>query len=281
MFAKKSFKSIFEGNKYPQLISVYQAAGKYTQMPRAMHLHEDALEMILITEGYGIHIIDGQKYYTEKGDLLLLNAGILHDESAVGTNLEIYTCAVKDIHINGLKANTIIKDKQNPILKTADNFDEIRELFWLMHMAMGKRCEISEEYSNYLLRALLLSIYDILTKISDHDYTKKENQLAQKIKKYMDIHYMENLKLDILAQYIHVNTYYLAHIFKKVYGQSPMQYIMRRRIGEAQTLLIDSTMNIIDIAISVGYNSQSYFNETFVKITGLPPLKYRILYKKI
>ncbi|WP_375782646.1 helix-turn-helix domain-containing protein [Pectinatus brassicae] len=52
-------------------------------------------------------------------------------------------------------------------------------------------------------------------------------------------------------------------------------------MGEAQTLLIDTKKSITDIALTVGYNSQSYFNGTFVKITGMSPKKYRMLYSKI
>ncbi|MDQ0204167.1 AraC family transcriptional regulator [Pectinatus haikarae] len=281
MFTKGKFNSIFKENTYPDLISVYQATGKYTEMPRAMHSHESTVELILITEGYGIHIIDGKKYYTEKGDLLILNAGVLHDESSAGTNLCIATCALQNLSIRDFETNTLTGKNQNPILKTDKDFSEVKKLFFLMYNAVSMKDYSAEEYSNYLLRALLVLICGIIRKNSDHDYTKDENKLAQKIKKYMDIHYTENLKLNMLAGYIHVNTYYLSHIFKKVYGQSPMQYVMRRRIGEAQTLLIDTRKNITDIAMTVGYNSQSYFNGIFVKITGLPPRKYRMLYSKI
>ena len=55
----------------PRLTTLYRAETLYTSMPRTMHRHEDVAEFILITEGSGIHIIDRQRYYTQKGDLLL------------------------------------------------------------------------------------------------------------------------------------------------------------------------------------------------------------------
>lgn len=47
-----------------------------------------------------------------------------------------------------------------------------------------------------------------------------------------------------------------------------MQYLLRRRIGEAQTLLITTDLSITRIAERVGYDTQSYFNLQFTKNVG-------------
>ena len=54
-----------------------------------------------------------------------------------------------------------------------------------------------------------------------------------------------------------------------------MQYLLRRRIGEAQTLLISTDLPVTTIAGMVGYDTQSYFNLQFSKNVGMPPKKYR------
>lgn len=58
-------------------------------------------------------------------------------------------------------------------------------------------------------------------------------------------------------------------------GYSPVQYLLRRRIGEAQTLLITTELPITRIAEMVGYDTQSYFNLQFTKNVGMPPKKFR------
>lgn len=58
-------------------------------------------------------------------------------------------------------------------------------------------------------------------------------------------------------------------------GYSPVQYLLRRRIGEAQTLLITTDLSITRIAEMVGYDTQSYFNLQFTKNVGMPPNKFR------
>ena len=50
---------------------------------------------------------------------------------------------------------------------------------------------------------------------------------------------------------------------------------MHRRIGEAQTLLINTGYSATEIAFLVGYNDSNYFNTIFTKIVGMSPIKYR------
>ena len=54
-----------------------------------------------------------------------------------------------------------------------------------------------------------------------------------------------------------------------------MQYVMKRRIGEAQNLLADSTVSIGDIADHLGFSSICHLNTMFNKYVGMPPGKYR------
>jgi transcriptional regulator GlxA family with amidase domain len=72
----------------------------------------------------------------------------------------------------------------------------------------------------------------------------------------------------------------MSHTFKETTGYSPIQYIMRRRIGEAQTLLITTNHSITMVANIVGYDNSSYFNKIFTKNVGMTPKRYRECYTK-
>ena len=78
-----------------------------------------------------------------------------------------------------------------------------------------------------------------------------------------------------MGEALHISPYYLSHVFKQMSGYSPVQYLLRRRIGEAQTLLITTDLPITTIAGMVGYDTQSYFNLQFTKNVGMPPKKFR------
>ena len=93
--------------------------------------------------------------------------------------------------------------------------------------------------------------------LAEEDAGNEENPsftMGTRIKEYIDAHYLEDLKLADIAEALHINLYYLSHTFKDLTGTSPMQYIIRRRIEEAQTLLLTTNMTITDIAMQCGYN---------------------------
>ena len=95
------------------------------------------------------------------------------------------------------------------------------------------------------------------------------------VKIYIDKNYNENISLKSIAEAVNANQYYLSHIFKEETGFSPMQYVTRRRIGEAQNLLINTQLSITEIAANVGYNNSNYFQNVFKKIVGYTPGSYR------
>lgn len=72
-----------------------------------------------------------------------------------------------------------------------------------------------------------------------------------------------------------MSPWYVSHVFKEMSGYSPIQYLLRRRIGEAQTLLISTDYSITEIAFKVGFDTQSYFNMQFTKNVGMPPMQFR------
>lgn len=67
---------------------------------RAMHMHDDRVEIRLIRRGNGIHIIDGRTYATQAGDILIFHPYVLHDECADQmAGLEILGCSIGNIRI--------------------------------------------------------------------------------------------------------------------------------------------------------------------------------------
>ena len=53
------------------------------------------------------------------------------------------------------------------------------------------------------------------------------------------------------------------------------EYLNEVRIKRSRELLKDTDMEILDIALFVGYEDQSYFTKVFKKITGNTPRKFR------
>lgn len=65
------------------------------------------------------------------------------------------------------------------------------------------------------------------------------------------------------------------HIFTKVYGQSPRQYMSKLVLNQAKHLLVHSTFTMEELAEQLGFQSASHFSRQFRRWTGMPPSAFR------
>lgn len=104
---------------------------------------------------------------------------------------------------------------------------------------------------------------------------KKYSQYVQEAILYIREHLSENLVLEDIAQYAHINSSYLSRTFKKECGYSITEYITAMRIERAKDLLANSSLLTYEIAEQIGINDSSYFSLLFKKHTGLTPTEYK------
>lgn len=84
-----------------------------------------------------------------------------------------------------------------------------------------------------------------------------------------------NLRLPQVARLLGLSQNQLSAIINRTYQQGFNDYINRLRIDEAKALFRNKQHTLLDIALQSGFNSQSMFNTTFKKITGMTPGRYR------
>jgi AraC family transcriptional regulator len=63
--------------------------------------------------------------------------------------------------------------------------------------------------------------------------------------------------------------------FRAATGLRPHEYLLRRRIERAQEMLAETGMPLVDIALSVGFQTQSHFTSVFKRFAGQPPRAWR------
>lgn len=276
-FVKKDFQPIFTGENIPKLLYVSKISPAASTHPRVMHAHKDIVEILLICSGESEYLIHDQKQHIRPGDLILYNSGVVHDEvSGPGNEIGSYCIAIAGVHLPGLRTGALIRDDSNPVFQTNGQFDDLRTLCEMMFSNLSSGQAEAEAVSHYLMLALLRKVLAIVSGDSGRDEPVPEpHVLGRRIKDYIDEHYMEAITLQSMAEALHMSPYYLSHVFKQMSGYSPVQYLLRRRIGEAQTLLITTDYPISRISELVGYDTQSYFNLQFTKSVGMSPGKYR------
>ena len=248
---------------------------------RAIHQHEAWFEMIFVCGGRGQALIGEKMYDVSTGDILAYNSGVLHDEMChEGLSFERLCIGIANLRIDGLPENHLVPEGARPIV-TAEGDSERTFQIWnaIFELLSGNKPD-AESMAHYLMLSLLAYVQSKLNSAAVYPdmNTDGEHRLGMEVRKYLDAHYAEAITLPDIGRAMNLSVYYLAHVFKKVVGYAPMQYIAKRRIGEAQEKLIHTDLSITDIALGVGYNNVSSFNYAFAKFAGMSPSQLRSRY---
>ena len=83
--------------------------------------------------------------------------------------------------------------------------------------------------------------------------------LATEVLQHLNLCFADELSLTELTNRFHVSTSHMIHMFKAQFGLPPIQYMVRRRIGEAQHLLRTTEDSAGDIGGRVGMINRNYF----------------------
>lgn len=112
----------------------------------------------------------------------------------------------------------------------------------------------------------------------EHLFAKEdgeEHELVRKVKRRIHKSLAEDLTVARLAEELYVTPNYLSRLFKRVTGEGCNEYIVRKRIEQAKSLLATTTLKAGEIAGMVGYHDMNYFSMAFKKHVGISPTKYR------
>lgn len=83
------------------------------------------------------------------------------------------------------------------------------------------------------------------------------------------------LTIEQLAQECSLSTHRFSTVFKQTLGDSPHQFIIKRRLTQAMSLLANNTTSVTKIAEKLGFHDQPHFTKLFKKHSGLSPVVYR------
>lgn len=72
-----------------------------------------------------------------------------------------------------------------------------------------------------------------------------------------------------------ISLHHFLRLFHEVQGVTPYQYLSKRRIKEAQRLLMETDLPVAHIAAEVGFENHSAFGRAFSREVGVSPRNYR------
>ena len=100
--------------------------------------------------------------------------------------------------------------------------------------------------------------------------------VAVRAKRIIDENFADPMMgLYLVSEQLNVSNSYLSTTFKATYGVSIIQYINRLRVDQAKSLILNTDMNIKDIAQTVGFSSDINFIRVFKKLENRTPTTLR------
>ena len=271
-------ENISVSEKKFQLLYVCHADYEDTIIPTAMHAHKNHLEIQYISGGKAHIRIGGHAYEVQKGDVIIYNAGIIHDERADPVSgMAFYNCGIKDLQLPYLPEGHLLAHDVKPVLHAGDMLDNIQAIFQIIFEQVSEKKDGSASVCYHLLNALL----GILIKQLPQEKMIQRNKIDesfQKCKTFIDEHFTENISAEELSKIANMSVSGFSHQFKKIFGLAPIQYLIRLKIGLGQKLLITTNKSVTEISMSLGYDNVSHFNNQFKKYVGTSPQNYRKLW---
>jgi AraC-like DNA-binding protein len=97
----------------------------------------------------------------------------------------------------------------------------------------------------------------------------------KRVIEYVDANLSNKVGLLDLAAVAGLSRMHFASQFRVATGLRPHEFLLRRRVGRAEELLSNSSMAIVEIALSVGFQTQAHFTTVFKRFVGHTPRQWR------
>lgn len=108
----------------------------------------------------------------------------------------------------------------------------------------------------------------------DHQYVLPPFKL-KRVKDYVADHLGERLSLADLAALCDLSERHFHRAFKATLGQTPLAYVVQKRIKQAKFLLASTDVSIVAVANAVGFANPGHFARAFMGSIGIAPSAYR------
>ncbi|CAG7635441.1 AraC family transcriptional regulator [Paenibacillus allorhizosphaerae] len=240
-------------------------------------------EIYYLLQGERIYFINGQVYTVQRGDMIIINPHDVHRTTS--SNVPEFERILINFSHDFVK--TELAGTDISLLPFAHGSRLVRfpmkEQPDIEKLIKDMLAECKNEESGYSAY-VQATLAKLLIRIYRHNRSKKQeptqyahpmHEKMTEIATYLNDHFMEDIRLEQIAEQFYISPSYLSRIFKKITGFHFREYIQVVRVKEAQRLLLETKEKVLTIAEKTGFGHVAHFNTTFKKITGVTPLRYR------
>jgi AraC family transcriptional regulator len=130
-----------------------------------------------------------------------------------------------------------------------------------------------------LINSITTRILRILCRAPEMPFPAKTEPITQRelsvIEDFVNKNIGRSIRATELANLLDMSASSFCRAFKATTRETPMRYVLRRRIEDAKSQLRDPRRSLVDVALHCGFSSQSHFTTMFRRLTGMTPARYR------
>lgn len=248
--------------------------------------HHDFFEVFFLISGDVSYTIESRVYHLMPGDLLLISPKELH-QICIRHEMAAYERFVLWVDPQMLQR---LSTEQTDLRQNLDIDHSVRgnllrlrsEDRAMMQQLFSRLWEESddEHYGSDLMRENIVSlILVMLNRLADKEGPRHLEEVTHSSKAvsqvvdYINLHYGEQLSLDMLAAQVFVSKYHLSHEFNRQVGTSVYRYIQKKRLLIARQLLAQGNKPN-QIYSQCGFKDYAGFYRAFKNEYGMAPREF-------
>ncbi len=263
---------------------------KKRPMQKSQERHEGIIEVHYIASGSQALQIADKEYHARGGDLIVTLPGEQHGtgELVAWERVLIYWMRLRVPRKDkGGKFLNFPKKLISPMLDKLSGVHPEARVFKasLQLQHFFDNVILAEAHAEAGMKPLVVSLglldllVEIVRCIEAGQGEKKRRDIAA-VLKYIDEHIQDGpeaaalLTNDKLASQANLSRAGFQIKFRQQTGMSPAEYVQRRKIEQATSLLATGLHSVTDVAFSLGFSSSQYFSTVFKKYTNKHPRDY-------
>ena len=236
-----------------------------------LHLHHE-LELVYLLEGETLACADTVQLTLKPGDVFLTFPNQIHRYETLKTEKYLLFIIKPEILPDFLDLFTM-NTPSSPVIANVRELPHIHRLFLQLFEACSDK---AHPFADSRKRGYLLALFsELLPNIPVEQMTMNDSGALRSIVSFCTRNFSEDLSLSVLEEKLHLNKYYISHLFSSRLGIRFNDYINSLRISEACRYLLNTTHSITEISEMVGFNTLRTFNRAFIKQLGVSPTEYR------
>lgn len=247
------------------------------------YLHLNTNRMLLyFIQGSGNIIVEDKAHRIQAGDVVITDTSeLFHCSIDPGAYHERLSLHMDPQFWEKLPWNTtpmfrIFTDRQKgegnlipaDVVQSSGLAKALEELFAIV--------QVSSPTQDSLALGKLLQILSLLDGVSSSmdAHPMQKDPLLHRVLQYLNKHCAEDISVDTVAAQFHITPSYLAHWFKKRTGLSPWNYVILRRLQQANALMSQGA-SAEEACYRVGFDNYANFFRLYKKHTGISPSQFK------